>query len=189
MLTASAHKWGGPAGVGVLAVRTGVRWRTPLPEGAHAPDRVPGFVDVPAIVAAAVALEEAEAERRAEAARLSGLVDRIRTRVPELVPDVQVVGDPDDRLPHVVTFSCLYVEGEALLADLDRAGFAVSSGSSCVADSLTPSHVLTAMGVITHGNVRVSLPPGVDEADVDRFLAALPGIVAGVRAQLGTAGP
>jgi cysteine desulfurase len=87
-----------------------------------------------------------------------------------------------------VTFSCLYVDGEALLHALDRAGFAVSSGSSCTASTLRPSHVLEAMGVLSHGNVRVSLAPDVDEADVDRFLAVLPGIVADLRAQAGVAG-
>lgn len=186
VLTASAHKWGGPAGVGVLAVRTGVRWRSPLPDGAGSGEVVPGFPDVPSVVAAAVALEAAESQRAAESARLAGLVDRIRARVPEVVPDVVVLGDPDDRLPHVVTFSCLYVEGEALLADLDREGFAVSSGSSCVSDALEPSHVLAAMGALTHGNVRVSLPPGCPGSDVDRFLDVLPRVVAAVRAQLGT---
>jgi cysteine desulfurase len=188
VLTASAHKWGGAAGVGVLAVRTGVRWRSPSPEGARPPDVVPGFADLPAILASAVALEAAEAERRTESARLAALVDRIRARVPEVVPDVEVVGDPVERLPHLVTFSCLYVEGEALLADLDRAGFAVSSGSSCVADALTPSHVLAAMGALTHGNLRVSLPPGTAASDVERFLDVLPGIVARVRANLGVDG-
>ena len=188
VLTASAHKWGGAAGVGVLAVRTGVRWRSPSPDGAHPPDVVPGFVDLPSIIASAVALEAAEAERRTESVRLAALVDRIRARVPEIVPDVEVVGDPVDRLPHLVTFSCLYVEGEALLADLDLAGFAVSSGSSCVADALTPSHVLAAMGVLTHGNLRVSLPPGAAATDVERFLDVLPGIVARVRADLGADG-
>ncbi len=186
VLTASAHKWGGPAGVGVLAVRTGVRWRSPLPDGATGGEIVPGFPDVPSVVAAAVALEAAEAGRAEESARLAGLVDRIRARIPELVPDVVVMGDPVDRLPHVVTFSCLYVEGEALLADLDREGFAVSSGSSCVSDALTPSHVLAAMGALTHGNLRVSLPPGCPESDVERFLDVLPRVVASVRAQLGT---
>ncbi len=188
VLTASAHKWGGPAGVGVLAVRTGVRWRSPSPAGALENGRVPGFVDVPAVVAAASALEAVERDRVTESARLSVLVDRIRARVALIVPDVVVLGDPVDRLPHVVTFSCLYVEGEALLADLDRAGFAVSSGSSCVADSLQPSHVLAAMGALTHGNLRISLPNGVRDADVDRFLDVLPGIVARVRSGLGADG-
>ena len=117
--------------------------------------------------------------------RLSALVDGIRERVPHLIEDVEVIGDPVHRLPHLVTFSCLYVEGEALLTELDRLGFAVSSGSSCTADTLRPSHVLEAMGVITHGNVRVSLPRGTNATDVDRFLAVLPGAVARLRRTAG----
>ncbi|MBO4270371.1 cysteine desulfurase family protein [Microbispora triticiradicis] len=185
VLTASAHKWGGPAGVGVLAVRKGVRWRSPLPEDERERRRVPGFENVPAIVAAAAALRARSAEAEAEGRRLAALTGRIRAEVPRLVPDVEVVGDPDLRLPHIVTFSCLYVEGEALLTELDKAGFAVSSGSSCTASTLRPSHVLEAMGVLTHGNVRVSLPRGVSEDDVDRFLAVLPGTVRRIRSSLG----
>lgn len=185
VLTASAHKWGGPPGVGVLAVRTGVRWRSPSPDDTREGGRVPGFPDVPAIVAAAAALEAVIGEQAADSARLSALIDRIREQVPLLIPDVQVVGDPIDRLPHIVTFSCLYVDGETILTALDRAGFAVSSGSACASESLIPSHVLAAMGVLTHGNVRVSLPPDVRALDIDRFLAVLPGLVADVRAQLG----
>ena len=86
-----------------------------------------------------------------------------------------MLGDPDDRLPHVVTFSCLYVDGEAVLDALDRAGFAVSSGSSCTSSALEPSHVLVAMGALSQGNVRVSLPRGVADGDVTRFLDVLPG--------------
>lgn len=187
-LAGSAHKWGGPAGVGVLAVRKGTRWRSPLPDDEREGRRVPGFENVPAIVAAAAALEAYRADMAADAPRLSALVDRIRAEVPRTVPDVEVVGDPVRRLPHLVTFSCLYVEGEALLTELDRLGFAVSSGSSCTADTLRPSHVLEAMGVLTHGNVRVSLPRGTDAAQVDRFLAVLPGAVERLRETMRTAG-
>ncbi len=146
---------------------------------------MPGYENVPAVVAAAAALRARAAEAAAENARLSALVDRIRSEVPRRVPDVEVIGDPVERLPHLVTFSCLYVDGEALLTELDKAGFAVSSGSSCTASTLRPSHVLEAMGVLTHGNVRVSLPRGIPEDDVDRFLAVLPDIVLRVRQRLG----
>lgn len=105
--------------------------------------------------------------------------------MPELVPDVEVVGDPVRRLPHLVTFSCLYVDGEALLHELDRAGFSVSSGSSCTSSTLTPSHVLRAMGVLSEGNVRVSLPYGTEGADVERFLTVLPEAVRSVRERFG----
>ncbi|MCU1591149.1 MAG: aminotransferase [Frankiales bacterium] len=175
LLAASAHKWGGPPGVGVLAVRTGVRF-TPAPAGPP---------DVPSIAAAAAGLLAVLQESAAEDARLRPLVDRIRTRVAETVPDVEVVGDPVRRLPHLVTVSCLYVDGEALLTALDREGFAVSSGSSCTADTVEPSHVLAAMGVLTHGNVRVSLHRDTTASDVDRFLDVLPRVVAALRAEAG----
>lgn len=187
VLAASAHKWGGPAGVGVLAVRKGTRFRSFLPEDERERRRVPGFENVPAVVAAAAALKAATAEAETEGARLSALVDRIRETVPKIVPDVEVIGEPVERAPHIVTFSCLYVDGEALLTELDKAGFAVSSGSSCTASTLRPSHVLEAMGVLTHGNVRVSLPRGASAAEVDRFLAVLPDVVHRIRQDAGVA--
>ncbi|HEY9378149.1 MAG TPA: aminotransferase class V-fold PLP-dependent enzyme, partial [Jiangellaceae bacterium] len=115
----------------------------------------------------------------------NALVERIRRQVPESVPDVEVVGHPTERLPHLVTFSCLYVDGEALLTELDREGFAVSSGSSCTASTLRPSHVLEAMGVLTHGNIRISLARTTTAAEVDRFLEVLPDVVQRVRATAG----
>lgn len=185
LLTASAHKWGGPAGAGLLVVRKGVRFAPQGPADERESGRVPGFQNIPAILAAVASLRAVRAEAADEALRLRALVDRIRTRVPELVPDVEVVGDPQRRLPHLVTFSCLYVDGEALLHELDRADFSVSSGSSCTSSTLTPSHVLRAMGVLSEGNVRVSLPRGTPEADVDRFLEVLPAVVSGVRERYG----
>ncbi|MGK5497707.1 cysteine desulfurase/sulfurtransferase TusA family protein [Streptomyces sp. URMC 125] len=185
LLAASAHKWGGPGGVGLLAVRKGTRFAPPPPLDERESGRAPGFAGLPEIVAAAASLRAVRAAAEAEGARLRALVDRIRARVPELVPDAEVVGDPVRRLPHVVTFSCLYVDGEALLHALDRAGFSVSSGSSCTSDTLAPSHVLRAMGVLSEGNVRVSLPPGTTAEDVESFLAVLPDAVRQVRDRLG----
>ncbi len=183
LLSADARTWGGPTSVGVLAVRTGTRWRSPLPGGGRE-----DLVDLPAVLAAAVGLQAVLAEQAAEDARLRPLVARVRERVAATVPDVEVVGDADVRLPHLVTFSCLYADGEALLTALDRAGFAVSSGSSCASDTLEPSHVLVAMGVLTHGNVRVSLHRGSSAEAVERFLAVLPGVVAEVRRAGGAEG-
>ncbi|NUK63740.1 aminotransferase class V-fold PLP-dependent enzyme [Streptomyces lunaelactis] len=185
LLTASAHKWGGPAGVGLLAVRKGVRFAPQGPVDERESGRTAGFENIPAIVAAAASLRAVRAEAADEAVRLRALVDHIRARIPELVPDVEVVGDPVRRLPHLVTFSCLYVDGETLLHELDRAGFSVSSGSSCTSSTLTPSHVLRAMGVLSEGNVRVSLPLGTPDEEVERFLEVLPGVVSAVRERLG----
>ena len=188
VLTGSAHKWGGPPGVGVLVVRTGTRWHSPGPTDEHEGGRVPGAVALPNVLAAAVALQAAAGEAAAEDARLRTLVDRLRTAVPAAVPDVEVVGDPYGRLPHLLTFSCLYVDGESLLRELDRRGFEVSSGSSCTSSTLEPSHVLVAMGALTHGNVRVSLSRTTTEQDVEDFLAAVPAAVAQLRAEAGVGG-
>ncbi|MFD4604297.1 cysteine desulfurase/sulfurtransferase TusA family protein [Streptomyces sp. NPDC058464] len=189
LLTASAHKWGGPSGVGLLVVRKGVRFAAQGASDERESGRAPGFENQPAIVAAAASLRAVRAEAEQEAVRLRELTARIRARVAELVPDVEVVGDAERRLPGIVTFSCLYVDGETLLHELDREGFSVSSGSSCTSSTLTPSHVLKAMGVLSEGNVRVSLPTGAAEADVERFLEVLPGVVAGVREKLGVTMP
>ena len=104
---ASAHKWGGPAGVGVLLVRKGARWRHPFPVDERIDERAPGFENVPAALAAAAALQAVVAERDEVNVRQHALVDRIRAGV-ATIADIDVVGDPVDRLPHLVTFSCLY---------------------------------------------------------------------------------
>jgi cysteine desulfurase len=180
----SAHKWGGPAGVGLLLVRHGAPWRNPFPTDDRVDERVSGFENVPAALAAAAALQAVVAERDEVNARQFALVDRIRDAVAQL-PDTEVVGDPVDRLPHLVTCSFLYVNGEAIVDALNRRGYGVASGSACTASTLEPSHVLAAMGALTHGNIRVSLTRDTTEADVDGFLAVLPGVVEELRREAG----
>lgn len=186
VLTASPVTWGGPPGIGLLVVRTGVRALLPAPEDSQ--PYAPGGVSVPAAFGAAVGLQVALAAQQDSDARRRVLIDTLRSRVPALVPDVDVVGHPDERLPHVVTFSFLYVDGEALLGALDQAGFAVGSGSACTSLSLEPSHVLAAMGALTHGNIRIALHDGVTAEDIERFLTALPRAVTQVRERLGVSG-
>ncbi len=179
----SAHKWGGPAGVGVLLVPR-ARWRNPFPGDDRVDERSTGFENIPAVLAAA-ALQAVVAEREEVNTRHHELVDVVRRRVAAEVPDVEVVGDPVRRLPHLVTFSCLYVDGEALVTELDRRGYGIASGSACTASTLAPSHVLEAMGVLTHGNVRLSLQREATRADVDAFCDALPDVVAEIRSRVG----
>ncbi|ADD43780.1 cysteine desulfurase family protein [Stackebrandtia nassauensis] len=183
LLCGSARKWGGPAGVGVLAVRAGVRWRSPWPEDSHDPD-APGALNLPAVVAAAASLRAVLTEREKEDERLRSLTSLIRAEVAR-IPYVEVVGDPVERLPHIVTFSYPFEDGQPLLVELDRRGFAVSAGSSCTSSTLSPSHVLENMGVLSHGNIRVSLHRETTADDVDRFLTALPQVVAKVRDESG----
>jgi cysteine desulfurase len=190
VLVGDARSWGGPGGLGILVVRDGVRWQW---AGARA-DVEQGRAEVSPWVPLALAAAEAwqqSASGRAEAQRdARRLVDTIRGAA-AAVPDTEVVGDPEDRLPHVTTFSCLYVDGEALVGAFDRAGFAIASGSACTSSTLEPSHVLAAMGVLTHGNVRVTLPhPAVSprlHEDVAAFCAAIAPTVTRVRAELGVA--
>jgi len=191
VLAADARSWGGPSGLGVLAVPERTRWRRPGPVS----DIEHGRTDVEPMIAMALAAAEAWRQTQAtlehQAASSSAIIRAVRAAAGDL-RDVEVVGDPDDSLPHVLTFSLLYVDGEALVIELDRRGFAVSSGSACTSSTLEPSHVLAAMGVLTHGNIRVTLPldavaPTLED-DVGRFLVELPDAVAAVRAQLGASG-
>ncbi|MFZ1484596.1 aminotransferase class V-fold PLP-dependent enzyme, partial [Nostocoides sp.] len=135
--------------------------------------------------------QQCAAVRAADNAAAHELIGRVRAAV-AAIPDVEIVGDPDDRLPHIVTFSALYADGESLVRELDRRGLALASGSACTSSTLEPSHVLAAMGALTHGNVRLTLPweAAVPERQggIERLIAHLPEVVAGVRAQLGAQG-
>jgi cysteine desulfurase len=162
-------------------VRKGTRFAADWPEDEREHGWAPGPVNVPAILAAATALRTRNTRAIAVTEIQRELTALLRARIPQIVPEVEVVGDPDDRLPHILTFYCLYASGEALLLELDRAGFSVSSGSSCTASTLTPSHVLEAMGVLSQGNIRVSLPWDVRREDIESFLGALPAAVRAAR--------
>jgi len=188
VMAGDARSWGGPAGLGVLVVPERTRWQRPGPVS----EIEQGRTDVEPVVAIALAAAEAwrqtQATRADEATGSSAILRRLRAAASGL-RDVEVVGDADDCLPHVLTFSLLYVDGEALSTELDRRGFAVGSGSACTSSTLHPSHVLAAMGVLTHGNVRITLPlqaiaPNLS-SDIDRFIAELPAAVATIRAHLG----
>ena len=183
---ASAHKWGGPAGVGVLLVRRAARWRNPFPGDERIDERAAGFENVPAALAAAAALRAALEEQAQLSAEHSSLTTELAEAV-RAIPDTEAFLAPGDRLPHVLAFSCLYVDGEALVTELDRLGFAVASGSACTASTLQPSHVLAAMGALTHGNVRVSLGRDTDAAEVHRLARELPGLVDRLRTRAGVA--
>jgi cysteine desulfurase len=180
-LVANPADWGGPQGIGVVALRPDTRWLPAWPEG---DDWAPGGVSVPLALAATVALQERLENADAEAARASELIDMVRAQM-GAVPGVDVVGDPERRLPHVLTFSCLYVDGEAMVSRMDREGFAVGSGSACTTSSLEPSRVLAAVGALTHGNLRIALHPGITAEDADRFIGVATTVIEDLRREAG----
>ena len=177
VLVGHARDWASPSPIGVLAVRTS-RWRAPY---ASQHGWLGGVADVPAAAAAVTALDTAVSIRAEQAAAHIEQIDALRSFLRTSVTDVDVVGDPIDRLPHVLTFSVLYCAGDALVSELDRRGFAVASGSACVVDSDRASHVLAAMGAFTGGNVRVTLPYGSTMDTIEGLCTALSEAIQTVR--------
>jgi cysteine desulfurase len=178
--SADARTWCGPAGVGVYAIRTHARWRYPW---SASQQREIGSSSIPLALAAAAALEAWQDDEKTQANRIRKFVDQIRAAAAS-VADVEVVGDPINRVPNIVTFSALYCDGESLVEEFARAGFSVGSGSACTSEQLQPSHVLAAIGALTHGNVRVFLPHFVSSVDIDRFCALIPVAISNVRKRM-----
>jgi cysteine desulfurase len=182
MLSASAGKFGGPAGTGFLALSERARV-TPILQGDDRQrGRRSGRLGVPTVAAAAVALEVAAANMDAERSPREAARRHLRTALERNLEDVQVHGPLGDSHPGIVSFSCLYVQGAALVDELDQAGFATHSGSSCARDSNVPSHVLEAMEALTHGHLRASFGPSIELSDIDRFVDVLADLVPRLRA-------
>lgn len=181
LLSASAAKFGGPRGVGLLALGPRGRIDSLLAGDDRQRRRRAGLEDVPGVAATAVALEVAAARLQTERSARELVRRHLRARLPEVVDDIQVHGPLADAHPGIVAVSALYVDGEALVHALDDAGFAVHSGSSCASTSGEPSHVLVAMGVLTHGHVRISVGPETTVDDAERFLEAYAGAVRELR--------
>jgi cysteine desulfurase len=181
LLSVSSHKLGGPAGVGALLVRPGLRIRPLLLGGDQERARRAGMEPVAAIAgfgAAAEVLASSALSTEANAHR--ALTERILAGVAQL-DGVHVYGDRVDRLPHLVCLGIEGIEPQAVLLGLDRAGVAAHSGSACSSEALEPSPVLEAMGVDAHRSLRLSVGWSSTEADVDAALAALPRILTDLR--------
>lgn len=182
LLSISAHKIGGPKGVGALFVREGVDLVALIPGGGQERGLRSGTQNVAGAVGLGVAAELAAAEQRREGGRLAGLRDRLETGLRETVPDLHVNGGAE-RLPHVLSLALLDTDPEALLVSLDLEGIAASSGSACHSGAASPSHVLVAIGRPPHGEawIRFSLGHASTDADIDEALGRIPRVVSRVR--------
>lgn len=184
MLSLSGHKLHGPKGIGALYVRRGVRLR-PLIRGGHQErGRRGGTENAPAIVGLGKAAELALKWMPHETTEVRRLRDRLEQGIVARVPRCLINGDRANRLPNTTNIAFEFIEGEAILLLLNEYGIAASSGSACTSGSLEPSHVLRAMKVpytAAHGSTRFSFSRENTEADVDRVLEVVPGVIAGLR--------
>ena len=185
LLSASAHKLYGPKGVGLLYVRTGAQMTPLLHGGDQEKRRRAATQNTPGIAGFGRAVELAASEMEKEAVRQSRLRDKLIAALLEAVPESKLNGHPKLRLPNNVNMSFAYVEGEAMLLNLDLEGIAASTGSACTSSSLEPSHVLTACGMtheLSHGSLRFSLGRMTTEEEIEQVIKVLPPIIAKLRA-------
>ena len=172
LLSLSAHKFGGPKGVGALYARKGVALTSLIEGGAQERNRRAGTENIPGIVGMAAALGDAKAHIRAASAYLVPLRDRLIEGL-LAIPHTILNGDHDRRLPGNVNVCFEGIEGESLLLLLDAKGICASSGSACTSGSLDPSHVLLAIGrphEIAHGSLRLSLSTDITPEDVEYII-------------------
>jgi cysteine desulfurase len=184
LLSISAHKFGGPKGIGALWVRRGVRLAPFVTGGRQERNRRSGTENVPAIAGMGAAADEARRHAADAALRVAALRDRLEQGVLDTVPGTAVNGERSARVPNTTNISFDRVESESLLIALDLEGIAVSSGSACSSGTLEPSHVLKAMGHPHHrtlNSLRFSLGSGTTEGEIDRVVAVLPALVEKLR--------
>lgn len=183
MLSASAHKFHGPKGIGFLYARCGIVPETLIYGGAQERGRRAGTENIPAIMGMAAALEEACTNMTENSKQIALLRDRLMEGL-DKIPYGELNGDRQTRLPGTVNFCFEGIEGESLLLLLDDKGICASSGSACTSGSLEPSHVLLAIGrphEVAHGSLRLSINEETTQQDVDEMITAVTDVVSYLR--------
>lgn len=184
MLSMSAHKFGGPKGVGALYVRKGLNLISFIHGGGQERKRRAGTENIAGIAGLGAAIELATENLSEKTAKIKALRDKLIEGIEERIPYIRLNGHREKRLAGNVNFSFEFIEGEALLLMLDLNGIAASSGSACTSGSLDPSHVLLSIGLpheIAHGSLRLSVGDINTEEDIDYVLEKLPKIVERLR--------
>jgi cysteine desulfurase len=165
-----SRSWYGPSEVGFLVVRNKSQWSNPLP---HLNAAHPNFdASLPLLLASAVALENFSSEVVEANQRARNFNSQLREAFAQ-IPDVDIAGSLDSSLAHLLSASFMNCNGEELLRGIANDGFSVDSGSACTADNLEPSHVLAAMGVLTHGNIRITIHPDTTQAEIDSLISSI----------------
>ena len=183
LLSLSAHKFHGPRGAGVLYARRGFPLTNLIEGGAQERGKRAGTENLPAIMGMAAALEEACANMEQNNQKVTALRDKLGDGLSK-IPHCAMNGDPNHRLPGIVSFCFEGIEGESLLLLLDAQGIYASSGSACTSGSLDPSHVLLAIGRVhdvAHGSLRLSLSHYNTEEEIDYILETVPQVVSLLR--------
>ena len=190
LLTISGHKIGAPKGAGAVFIRRGTKIDPMFHGGSQDRGRRPGTENVAAAVALARASELAVEERETECARLKALRDQLEEGLLARIPDAVIHGRGAPRASHIVNISVPGTDSESLLMALDLAGVAASSGSACQSGSVTPSHVLSAMGVrpeLSVAAVRMSLGALTTPEGIARVVELFPALIAKARRLSGMA--
>lgn len=173
LVSISAHKFGGPAGIGALIVRKGLRLAPLMVGGDQERARRGGLENLLGAIGFASALEVSDAELEEQRAKHVAYNERIRNWASSF-DGVTAVAEPRTTAPHIV---CLVIEGvepQGVLLGLDQRGVSVHSGSACASEDLQPSPVLQAMGIDAHHSLRISMGWSTSDADIDQLLIALP---------------
>lgn len=184
MLSASAHKFGGPKGCGFLYIRKGVKIRSFIHGGAQERARRAGTENVPGIAGLHAAAKKAFAVLDEKTEKVKELREYMTERILKEIPYCRLNGDAVRRLPGNANFSFYFIEGESLLIHLDQKGIMASSGSACTSGSLDPSHVLLAIGLpheIAHGSLRLTLSEENTREEIDYVVDNLKEIVSLIR--------
>jgi cysteine desulfurase len=184
MMSIGAHKFYGPKGIGALYIRKGLKILPAQTGGGQEYGYRAGTQNIPYIAGMAEALRIAQGEKDERISTLKPLRDHLIGSILEEIPDAQLTGHPEERLPNHASFLFKGVDGNTLLMMLDMEGFACSSGSACKTGNPEPSDVLTSLG-FTHdwalGSLRVTLGTYTTSAEIEAFLKVLPGVVAKLR--------
>jgi len=184
MLSLSGHKLHAPKGVGVLYLKRGTRFRPLLRGGHQERGRRAGTENVASIIGLGKACEMASEKMDFENNEVKAMRDRLQKEILAAVPHAFATGDVENRLPNTCNIAFEYIEGEAILMLLNKAGIAASSGSACTSGSLEPSHVMMAMEIpytAAHGTIRFSLSCYNTMEEIERVIEAVPPIVAQLR--------